>query len=127
MDHQQALSMRTAPDRHDQHPDCTGELAYVTSGFWDDVSWTVYRCQGCQQLIATVGGGRHWWNYVLSDESAKRLFPYGIGRTERDVRDQVIAVAPWGDTYTAEDIENGCLPLEARFIGEDDDDRDEED
>ncbi len=35
-------------------------------------------------------------------------------------RDRIIAIAPWGDTYTAEDIENGCMPLEARFVDEDD-------
>ena len=29
---------------------------------------------------------------------------------------RIVAVAPWGDTYTAQDAEDGCVPSEASFI-----------
>jgi hypothetical protein len=65
MNHRKSMSARSAPDPRDAAPDCAGELALDGGGFWDDIRWVVYRCQVCNQRIATVGGGRHWWNYIL--------------------------------------------------------------
>jgi hypothetical protein len=74
MNHKYAMSERdTNPDKRDIAPGCQGDLLCDGGGFWDDVSWTVYKCQGCGQRIATVGGGRHWWNYVISESSFTRL------------------------------------------------------
>ncbi len=29
---------------------------------------------------------------------------------------RIVAVAPWGDTYSAQDAEDGCIPSEASFV-----------
>jgi acyl carrier protein phosphodiesterase len=31
---------------------------------------------------------------------------------------RIVAVAPWGDTYSAQDAEDGCVPSEALFVEE---------
>jgi hypothetical protein len=70
MDHQSALTYQGKRSEtvleSDKAPDCTGELDVDGDGFWDDVRWVVYKCRGCNQRIATVGGGQHWWNYILT-------------------------------------------------------------
>lgn len=66
MNHQAAFTYQGnhKVDKKDQKPDCTGQLDEDNRGFWDDVNWVVYKCRGCGQRIATVGGRQHWWNYI---------------------------------------------------------------
>ncbi len=70
MTHQSALTYqgKRNADQRDTAPDCTGQLDADGSGFWDDIGWKIYKCRGCGQRIATVGGYQHWWNYVLPAE-----------------------------------------------------------
>jgi len=46
---------------------CDGELTNRRHGFWDDVSWTLATCDKCDDVIALVGGGIHWWNYTVTN------------------------------------------------------------
>ena len=45
--------------------DCDGELEFVDSDFSCDVLWVVYQCKKCEKKIATVQGGKHWWNFEI--------------------------------------------------------------
>lgn len=76
--HESAMSERQEPDSRDPNPNCGAEVEHASGGFWDDVSWEVFYCPECDVFLCCVGGGRHWWNYVLSEESQKRLFPHGL-------------------------------------------------
>ncbi len=74
MNHQTALTYEGKRSEivlaRDKSPDCTGTLDPDGSGFWDDVAWKIYKCRGCGQRIATVGGSQHWWNYILGEEKS---------------------------------------------------------
>ncbi len=72
MKHSIAFSQKTpgedfAPLRSVDHADCSGELQFVRTGFWDDVNWTLYRCPACNDVVACVEGGVHWWNYTVTN------------------------------------------------------------
>ena len=73
MTHRFLMGGRDKPDNRDPDPDCDGEMRHVSGGFWDDVRWEVYECTKCHTAVAAVEGGRHWWNYCISDESRQRL------------------------------------------------------
>ncbi len=73
MTHQQLMSQRQTPDPFDPNPLCQGDVEAVSTGFWDDLHWTIYICQDCHTPIAAVGGAPHWWNHVLSHEARERL------------------------------------------------------
>jgi hypothetical protein len=81
MTHQQLMSQRTTPDPLDPNPLCSGEVEAVSTGFWDDLRWTIYVCQVCHTPIAAVDGMPHWWNYVLSQEARQRL---GVDQAAHD-------------------------------------------
>jgi hypothetical protein len=77
MNHQSILSYQSKrnedPRGNDKAPNCTGQLDPDGGGFWDDIRWTVYKCRGCGQRIAAVGGFAHWWNYVLPPEKPQEV------------------------------------------------------
>jgi hypothetical protein len=64
---------RETPDPLDPNPLCPGEAEAVSTGFWDDLRWTIYVCLDCHTPIAAIDGMPHWWNYVLSPEAWERL------------------------------------------------------
>jgi hypothetical protein len=41
----------------DPNPDCTGELTFQTTQFRDDISWSLFECQGCGAHIEVGGDG----------------------------------------------------------------------
>jgi hypothetical protein len=73
MTQQRLMSQRETPDPLDPNPRCPGEVDAVTTGFWDDLHWTIYVCQVCHTPVAAVGGAPYWWNHVLSQASRERL------------------------------------------------------
>lgn len=48
-----------------QQTNCNAAVVHVSRGFWDDVSWETYYCPTCDQIVHTVEGGQHWWNYIM--------------------------------------------------------------
>ena len=36
--------------------------------------------------------------------------------TQSQNMNRIVSVAPWGDTYSAQDAEDGCIPSEASFV-----------
>jgi hypothetical protein len=84
MEHQSLMSRRNKPDANDPNPTCTAEVQVYGGGFWDDISWTLYRCPACNVVIGAVGGGAHWWNYIVTNprilETQARLVASGSRR-----------------------------------------------
>ena len=64
MTHEEAMSRRPEPDRHDPDPACAGELVFEKRAMWDDVVWSTYVCQRCGARIHTAGGRPHHWNHI---------------------------------------------------------------
>lgn len=71
MTHADAMRRRRHPDPDDPDPDCTAELADPNRYFADDVSWVAYTCPRCRVCIATVEGGVHWWNSIVTPSPAR--------------------------------------------------------
>ena len=71
----QAMSRRDAPDPRDPNPACETALIDPNRYFAGDVTWVAFTCPACRVRIATVGGGPHWWNAVVtpSPSAAERI------------------------------------------------------
>ncbi len=63
------------------------------------------RAQGIQPLYLTH-----------ADKQPERQTGTEIVRNRSMSR--IVAVAPWGDTYSAQNAEDGCIPSEASFVEE---------
>ena len=61
------------------------------------------RAQGIQPIYLTHADKQ-------PDRQATTPAPHNLSMN------RIVAVAPWGDTYSAQDAEDGCVPSEASFV-----------
>lgn len=80
-----------------------------------------YVCQD-GEIVGSWMVGRMPHTKEECEDAAQRL---NNGATIRDLPEyqrqhmqRIVARAPWGDTYTAQDAENGCIPSEAYYVEE---------